>query len=90
MQTAWLISFVLVAGAPEAEPGPFPPGAKLEKLWGEGSFTEGPAHGPGGVIFFSDIGNRIMQFDPATGKTIARLLATVPLSRASLRKRNQY
>src|SRR5581483_6223782 len=46
-----------------------PPGAKLEKLWGEGSFTEGPAYGPGGYVYFSDIGNRIMKFDPATGKT---------------------
>jgi gluconolactonase len=44
-------------------------GTKLEKLWGEGDFTEGPAHGPDGCIYFSDIGNRIMKFDPATGKT---------------------
>jgi gluconolactonase len=44
-------------------------GAKLEKLWSEGSFTEGPAYGPDGCIYFSDIGNRIMKFDPATGKT---------------------
>jgi sugar lactone lactonase YvrE len=46
-----------------------PPGAKLELLWSEGSFTEGPAYGPGGCVYFSDIGNRIMRFDPATGKT---------------------
>jgi gluconolactonase len=46
-----------------------PAAAKLEKLWGEGSFTEGPAYGPGGCVYFSDIGNRIMKFDPATGKT---------------------
>jgi gluconolactonase len=46
-----------------------PPDAKLEKLWSEGEFTEGPAYGPGGCIYFSDIGNRIMKFDPATGKT---------------------
>lgn len=45
------------------------PGAKLEKLWGEGEFTEGPAAGPDGCVYFSDIGNRIMKFDPATGKT---------------------
>jgi gluconolactonase len=43
--------------------------AKLEKLWGEGAFTEGPALGPGGKIYFSDIGDRIMIFDPASGKT---------------------
>jgi gluconolactonase len=46
-----------------------PPGAKLEKLWGNGEFTEGPACGPGFGIYFSDIGNRIMRYSPATGKT---------------------
>ncbi|HJZ91275.1 MAG TPA: SMP-30/gluconolactonase/LRE family protein [Gemmataceae bacterium] len=46
-----------------------PDGAKLEKLWGEGEFTEGPCLGPDGCIYFSDIGNRIMKFDPATMKT---------------------
>src|SRR5438876_11051477 len=46
-----------------------PEGAKLEKLWDEGEFTEGPAYGPDACVYFSDIGNRIMRFDPATGKT---------------------
>jgi gluconolactonase len=46
-----------------------PAGAKLEKLWGEGEFTEGPAQGPDGRIYFSDIGNRILAYDPATGRT---------------------
>jgi gluconolactonase len=46
-----------------------PKGAKWEKLWGEGEFTEGPAYGPDGCVYFSDIGNRIMKYDPATGKT---------------------
>ena len=45
------------------------PGSKLEKLWGDGEFTEGPAAAPDGSIYFSDIGNRIMRFDPKTGKT---------------------
>ena len=44
-------------------------GRKLEKLWSEGEFTEGPALGPDWCIYFSDIGNRIMKFDPATKKT---------------------
>lgn len=42
------------------------PGKTLEKLWGEGSFTEGGALARDGAILFSDIGNRIMRFDPAT------------------------
>jgi gluconolactonase len=47
----------------------FPKDAKLEKLWSEGEFTEGPAYGPGSCVYFTDIGNRIMKYDPATGKT---------------------
>jgi gluconolactonase len=47
------------------------PDAKLEKLWGEGEFTEGPCLGPDGCIYFSDIGNRIMKFDPESKKTTA-------------------
>ena len=43
------------------------PGAKLEKLWGEGAFTEGGALMADGLILFSDIGDRIMKFDPRTG-----------------------
>jgi gluconolactonase len=43
------------------------PGAKLEKLWGEGAFTEGGALRDDGAILFSDIGDRIMKFDPKTG-----------------------
>lgn len=46
-----------------------PKGAKLEMVWAEGEFTEGPTLGPKGVIYFSDIGDRTMRFDPETGKT---------------------
>lgn len=61
---------LLLAAAVAADAPPFvAPGAKLEKLWGDGAFTEGPAEGPDGCVYFSDIGNRIMKFDPATGKT---------------------
>ena len=42
------------------------PGAKLEKLWGEGAFTEGGALACDGSILFSDIGDRIMKYDPKT------------------------
>jgi len=47
----------------------FPASAKLEKLWGGGVFTEGPCQGPDGCIYFSDIGNRIMKYDPTANKT---------------------
>jgi len=43
--------------------------AKVEFLWGKGDFTEGPTLGLGGVIYFSDIGNRTLKFDPKTKKT---------------------
>jgi len=45
------------------------PGAKMEKLWDKGEFTEGGAAGPDGCIYFSDIGNELMKFDPKTGQT---------------------
>lgn len=63
------ISFALIlAMSVTAEPPSdvVAPGAKLEKLWGEGSFTEGGALAGDGAILFSDIGDRIMRFDPAT------------------------
>ena len=50
-------------------PGPdglLAPGATLEKLWGEGSFTEGGALDRDGSVLFSDIGDRVMRFDPKT------------------------
>jgi gluconolactonase len=66
----WLVS--LAVGFPQGELSSdkvVAPGAKLEKLWGEGSFTEGGAMDEDGSILFSDIGNRIMRFDPKTNKT---------------------
>jgi gluconolactonase len=66
LSVAMMLSCVLpVVGGEDIVPA----GAKLEKLWSEGEFTEGPAYGPGGFVYFSDIGNRIMKFDPRTGKT---------------------
>jgi gluconolactonase len=43
--------------------------SKLDLLWGEGEFTEGPALAPDGSIFFSDIGNAIYRYEPKSGKT---------------------
>ncbi len=70
---AW--SLVIAAGVTAAsladEPATpiVPPDAKLEKVWSGGTFTEGPAYGPDRCVYFSDIGDRIMRYDPATGKT---------------------
>jgi gluconolactonase len=63
------VAGLALAGEGASESQLVPPGSKLEKVWGEGEFTEGPAYGPGGCVYFSDIGNRIMKYDPATGKT---------------------
>jgi gluconolactonase len=66
----WL--FALAAGFPQEGAGSVDvvaPGATLEKVWGDGSFTEGGALDRDGSILFSDIGNRIMRFDPKAGKT---------------------
>src|SRR5947208_6091823 len=64
-----LPTILLVLAVAAEEKSFVAPEAKVEKLWGEGEFTEGPAEGPDGCIYFSDIGNRIMKFDPRTGKT---------------------
>jgi len=63
----------LVAGEPRPVPNFRPlmqsaiaPSLKLEPLWGDGEFTEGPAPQADGAILFSDIGNRILRFDPRT------------------------
>ena len=51
---------------PQAQHEIVPDDARLETLWTEGEFTEGPAAAADGTIFFSDIGNRIYRFDPRT------------------------
>src|SRR5947207_15271999 len=54
------------------------PTARLERLFGDGFFTEGPAQAPDGSVYFSDItfvqasGNQaghIWRWDPRTGTT---------------------
>jgi gluconolactonase len=60
---------VSTAAKPTAQESIADPAAKFEVVWGEGEFTEGPALGADGRIYFSDIGNRIYVFDPKTKKT---------------------
>jgi gluconolactonase len=77
MTACLLWAALLAVEPPKSDDGIVPPGAKVEKVWGDGAFTEGPAYGPGGCVYFSDIGitpdphegNRIMKYDSATGKT---------------------
>src|SRR6266508_2056405 len=54
------------------------PTARLERLFGDGFFTEGPAQAPDGSVYFADItfvkasGNQachIWRWDPRTGTT---------------------
>jgi gluconolactonase len=63
--TTFAFALILVALSPVDDL--IAPGAKLEKLWGEGAFTEGGALAEDGSILFSDIGDRIMKYDPKTG-----------------------
>jgi len=62
-------------GVPTGDPAIIPAGARLERLWNEGEFTEGVAVAKNGMVYFSDIAieaknpGRIMKFDPASGKT---------------------
>ncbi|MBX6314626.1 MAG: SMP-30/gluconolactonase/LRE family protein [Isosphaeraceae bacterium] len=67
--TGTLALFCLALAAPDRDgPSVWAPGAKLEKLWGEGTFTEGGALTGDGAILFSDIGDRIMRYDPQTNR----------------------
>jgi len=71
MPVPFLAILLVVSAAPERASEVVAPGAKLEKLWDEGSFTEGGALAEDGAILFSDIGDRIMRFDPKTKQVTA-------------------
>ncbi len=62
-------SKLLFARTSYAASGVVQPEATLEKVWSDGTFTEGGALDERGGILFSDIGNRILRFDPTTGQT---------------------
>jgi gluconolactonase len=68
--STWLLAFAVALLQDDPGAGNVvAPGAKLEKVWSEGSFTEGGALDADGSILFSDIGNRIVKYDPKTGRT---------------------
>jgi gluconolactonase len=54
---------------PTAQDKIVPAGAKLELVFHDGEFTEGPVLAADGAILFSDIGNRILRYDPTTSRT---------------------
>ncbi len=56
------------AFTPTAQEAIVPKGSKLEVLYDEGVFTEGPAAAPDGSVYFSDIGNRLLRWNPEDGK----------------------
>lgn len=56
-----------------------PAGAKLEKLWGDGAFTEGPAYGPGGFIYFTDIGNSMSSIPNKRAASVGRIVPPASL-----------
>jgi gluconolactonase len=60
----WVLA--AIAADDSASSRVLPEGAKLEKVFGDGTFTEGGALAANGAILFSDIGNRILRFDPKT------------------------
>lgn len=61
---------------PSGDTSIIPKGAVLEELWNEGSFTEGVAASPDGVMYFSDISfesdkpGRVLKFDPKTKTSV--------------------
>jgi len=72
MTACFLLLTIIAADdfRPAAQDKIVPAGAKLELVWGEGEFTEGPALAADGSILFSDIGESIYRYDPKTGKTV--------------------
>ncbi len=53
---------------PKQQANIVPAEAKLEHVWSGGAFTEGPAPLADGTLLFSDIGDRILRYDPREGK----------------------
>lgn len=57
--------------APSGDPAILHPDSRLQQLWNDGEFTEGPAAAPDGAIYFSDIPKdaspgKVYRFDPRT------------------------
>ena len=70
LATHLLLTATILSAAPfqpTAQDNFVPKGAKLELLWADAKFTEGPAVAPDGSIYFTSIRTaRIMRFDSKT------------------------
>ncbi len=73
-----LLRWMSVVGMLAQDPSIVAAGAKLERLVGDGFFTEGPAQAPDGSVYFSDItfvktsgyqAGHIWRWDPRTATT---------------------
>ena len=82
MKHLFVIALALMVGtafaqAPSGDPSIISEGAKLEVLFADAFFTEGPAVAPDGSVYFSDItmsgisgmqAGHIWRYDPKTGE----------------------
>jgi len=72
-----LLPFLLLALCPSSFAGLVPDGAPPEQVADGYKFTEGPALGPDGCIYFTDIpAELILKFDPASRETTTFLEQT--------------
>src|SRR6185369_2076042 len=71
---AFVLSSLLISSVAAAEPALLAPGAKLEKVYGDLKFSEGPAWNvPGQFLLFEDTPrNRMMKLDAAGKVTVFR------------------
>lgn len=67
--TVWAEEVPVKKFVPTTQEKIVPADAKLEVVYNEGEFTEGPVPNKDGEILFSDIGNRMLKYNPQSGET---------------------
>jgi gluconolactonase len=70
MRTLFVVSVLLLAGCAEKQPAAaVVPDEPQVAVAASVAFTEGPAQGPDGMMYFTDVANnRILRLNPATKK----------------------